>query len=277
MLTTPIRSVTSGQNSRVKALRAALERPGRDGVIGIEGEHMLHEAVRSGLTPGTVFVVAGFEERLERLPLPAGTEVIALSEELFSSIASTESPQPVAALVKAPAFPATSIVGPASKHALILIAAGLQDPGNLGTLVRSAEAFGATGMILLPGTVSEWNAKALRASSGSVFRLPMVHCGMDEAVSMLRAGKIRILAAVAAQAGTVSVVEDLCGSVAIMIGNEGAGLSTELIGLADGRITIPCPGMTESLNAAVAGSVLLYEASRQRTVRDRVVRLGVEG
>ena len=144
---------------------------------------------------------------------------------------------------------------------LVVIAAGLQDPGNLGTLVRSAEAFGATGMILLPGTVSLWNGKTLRASSGSAFRLPVIAMAAEEAFAALRAHGVRLLAAVARDGEAEA---DLRGPSALLLGNEAAGLPGEWIAAADARVTIPCPGPVESLNAAVAGSVLLYDAMRQR-------------
>jgi RNA methyltransferase, TrmH family len=137
----------------------------------------------------------------------------------------------------------------------------LQDPGNLGTLARSAEAFGATGMMLLPGTVSLWNAKAMRASSGSVFRLPAVLLTPDAAFAALRAQGVRIVAAVARDGDSEA---DLRGPSALLVGNEGAGLPDAWVAQADARITIPLPGAVESLNAAIAGSVLLYEAMRQR-------------
>jgi RNA methyltransferase, TrmH family len=142
-----------------------------------------------------------------------------------------------------------------------VVAAGLQDPGNLGTLVRSAEAFGATGMMLLPGTVSLWNPKTLRASSGSVFRLPVVTLDAAEAFAALRAADVRLFAAVARD-GDSEV--DLRGPCALLVGNEGAGLPDAWIAEADARVTIPLPGAVESLNAAIAGSVLLYDAMRQR-------------
>jgi TrmH family RNA methyltransferase len=144
-----------------------------------------------------------------------------------------------------------------------VIAAGLQDPGNLGTLVRSAEAFGATGMILLPGTVSLWNPKTLRASSGSAFRLPVVTLSAEDAFATLRAHGVRIFAAVARGGDSKA---DLRSPSALLVGNEGSGLPGALIAQADGGVTIPLPGAVESLNAAIAGSVLLYEAMRQRTI-----------
>ncbi len=257
------RIVQSRQNSRVKELRASFSSGGRadSGRVGIEGEHLLAEAVRSGIEIATVFFRSGDEALLKRIALDGNVEILELPPEVFSSAVSTGSPQGIAALVTPRTFSLDDVLS--GESPLIVIAAGLQDPGNLGTLIRSAEAFGASGMITLPGTVSLWNAKALRASSGSVFRLPVVASTECEVFSRLRAAGIRIFAAVA-EAGVSSAKSQLNGSVALVIGNEGRGLSPELLKRADERISIPCPGPVESLNAAIAGSILLYEAARQR-------------
>ena len=257
------RIVQSRQNSRVKELRSSLLSGAisATGRVGIEGEHLLLEAARSGVEIATVFFRSGDEALLARIELDAKVELIELPVEIFASAVTTESPQGVAALVVPKSFSLDDALR--GESPLVVIAAGLQDPGNLGTLIRSAEAFGARGVIALPGTVSQWNAKAMRASSGSVFRLPMVAVAEDEAFSRLRSLGIRTLAAVAEQAASASESQ-LSGPIALMIGNEGRGLSPELLARADGRITIPCPGPVESLNAAIAGSILLYEASRQR-------------
>jgi len=257
MLATRIRPVLSRQNSRVKELRAVFQHPGEQ--IALEGEHLLNEALRSRIQLETVFVVAGFEDRLDALPISEETEILSLPADVFASAVTTESPQPLAALAHAPVFSFKDTLDRGTP--LMIVAAGLQDPGNLGTLVRSAEAFGATGCIKLPGTTSQWNPKALRASSGSAFRLPIVDCSVEAMKSAFREYGVTLLAAVAGEADSIA---DLRGPCAMMIGNEGAGLSPELVALADERITIPYPGITESLNAAVAGSILLYEAARQR-------------
>jgi RNA methyltransferase, TrmH family len=251
------RRVESRQNGRIKELRAGLARGVRTPHIAIEGLHLIEEAVKSGLELHTVFVRNGSEGLLEHLAA-GNAEILIVTEDVFSSATMTEHPQGIAALVQAPEFTLNTIF-----HGipLVVVAGGLQDPGNLGTLVRSAEAFGASGMILLPGTVSLWNAKTLRASSGSAFRLPVIAMMADEAFAALRAHGVKVLAAVA-RAG--SGEPDLRGPVALLLGNEGAGLPDEWITRADARVTIPCQGPVESLNAAVAGSVLLYDAMRQR-------------
>jgi len=258
------RIVQSPQNARVKELRAGFARASRTehGHIAIEGEHLLLEAVAAGLPIPAVFIRAGSESLLHRLQLPDSTEVIALSPEIFSSAVSTESPQGIAALVNPPAFTLDQILA-APAAPLVLISAGLQDPGNLGTLIRSSEAFAATGFITLPGTVSPWNQKALRASAGSVFRLPLVAAREDEIFAALESRGISTLAAVASE-GRSLTHHDLTQPTALILGNEGAGIPPEILRRATARVTIPTPGPVESLNAAIAGSILLYEAARQR-------------
>jgi RNA methyltransferase, TrmH family len=298
--------VTSRSNARVKQLRAAFAGQARlsGGLVAVEGDNLLGEALRSGMVLKTVFVSDG-----RTLPgmVPHGVEVMWLTEEVFASVVETRAPQGVAALLVPPVHELQDVVGLEGAKAvspsldthvsrdetatkmghpdswqrapLILVAAGLQDPGNLGTLVRSAEAFGASGVLTTPGTVSGWNQKALRASAGSIFRVPVVGVGLDELAALKRGG-VRLLAAVAEDyADTVSAQNvDFRGACAVMIGNEGSGLSEELLELADVRVTVPCPGRVESLNAAIAGSLLLYEASRQRannpTHRDKTAMDG---
>ena len=282
--------VTSRGNARVKQLRAAFAGQARlsGGLVAVEGDNLLGEALRSGLVLKTVFVSAGREQPAG---VPRGVEVMWLAEEVFASVVETRAPQGVAALLVPPVWGMEDIFGAGEERAvsrsldtptcrdeaatrmghpdsrvggpLILVAAGLQDPGNLGTLVRSAEAFGAAGVLTTPGTVSGWNQKALRASAGSVFRVPVVGVGVAELAAFKRGG-VRLLAAVGSGDAVAAKEVDFSGACALMIGNEGVGLSEELLELADERVTIPCPGQVESLNAAIAGSLLLYEASRRR-------------
>ena len=267
MSATLIRSRT---NPRVKQLRAAFAGQARlsGGLVAIEGEHLVFEAMRSGLPFKTIFVS-------ERAPLPdwlpRSVELIELSDEVFASVVDTQSPQGIAALLVPPTWELESAFRSkpgCDASPLLLIAAGLQDPGNLGALIRSAEAFGATAVLTTPGTVSPWNQKALRASAGSVFRVPVIACAPQD-LSFLKQRGLRLFAAIAddpAHAPSISLAEsNLAQPCALMIGNEGAGLTADLLALADQRISIPTPGPVESLNAAIAGSLLLYEASRQRT------------
>jgi RNA methyltransferase, TrmH family len=275
--------VQSRQNARVRELRAAFARSPRDpsDVIAIEGEHLLSEALRSGLRLRTVFVRSEPDRRdaslrlLERLALPGPVPIVSLNPAVFASAVDTESPQGVAALVEPPRFSLAEALGksdtpaalPARANPLVVITAALQDPGNFGSLVRSAEAFGASGVIALPGTVDVWNGKALRASAGSAFRVPIVQEKAAPAFTALTERGIPVLAAVAATGHdhTIPCSQfDLTLPAALLIGNEGSGLSHDLLERCDARIAIPMPGPVESLNAAVAASILLYEAARQR-------------
>jgi TrmH family RNA methyltransferase len=264
----PVRIVQSKQNTRLKELRRTLAQPSRDGggLVGIEGPNLLAEALRANLRISTVFVASGHERLLDELNLPTEIEILQLPKELLDSALTTEAPQSIAALVYPPEWTWAHLCGDRKRAAtLIVVLAGLQDPGNLGTIVRSAEAFGATGIVFLPGTVSAWNPKAVRASAGSIFRLPSLTATETDALAHLRAAGASILAT-AATAGQPVERANLAGPVALIIGNEGNGVPPELAAQADAAITIPCPGPVESLNAAVAASVLLYEASRQRAI-----------
>jgi TrmH family RNA methyltransferase len=260
-------AISSRTNARVKQLRAAFSGNTRlsEGLVAIEGDHLLQEALRSGIKPATVFLS---ERRELPHPLPRSTEIVRVTDDVFASAAETRSPQGIAALIEPPAYQLGDILQQTSP--LILIAVGIQDPGNIGTLVRSAEAFGAAGILTTPGTVSAWNQKALRASVGSVFRTAIVSVTQTEVAQIQNRG-IVLLAAVGVEDEGVlpAQLADLSRACAIMIGNEGSGLTDEWLRLATSRITIPCPGPVESLNAAVAGSLLLYEASRQRSAASR--------
>ena len=261
-----VRIVQSRQNARVKELRAALRRGELtdSGLIALEGQHLVEEALRSGLHIATLFIRSGSVDLLNGLVLRAHTEIIELPADIFASAVTTESPQPIAALAEAPSLALEELL--AARQPLIVVSAGLQDPGNLGTIVRSAEAFAADGVVALPGTVSVWNSKALRASAGSAFRMPVVHASTREVISALHAYSIRSAATVV-EGGTPAHLLDLTQPIALFIGNEGSGLPPELVAQCDQRITIPCPGPVESLNAATAASILLYEASRQRLAK----------
>jgi TrmH family RNA methyltransferase len=265
--------VQSRQNARVRELRAAFARSNRDGseVIGIEGEHLITEALRSDVRLRTVFVRRDPEHRdgslrmLDRLALPAAVPIVELTPAVFDSAVETESPQGIAAIIETPRFSlAEALAGSAP---LVVLTAALQDPGNFGTLVRSAEAFGASGVIALPGTVSVWNSKVVRSSAGSVFRIPVV---AEKSSPALAERHIPVFAAIPASAGAGASPccdANLAGPAAFLIGNEASGLSAELLDRAQARIAIPMPGPVESLNAAIATSILLYEAARQRSRR----------
>lgn len=253
-------TIRSRQNARLKDLRQRLLRPGDcgDGLIAIEGEHLLREAARSGLRIDTLFLRE--DQAAKEWPEFDDALVFTVSADAFNHACATESPQGIAALVEAPQW-SVDLLMKMKNHRLVLLA-GLQDPGNVGTIIRTAEAFGATGVLLTPGSVNPWNQKVLRASAGSSFRLPVVLLENIAHLQRLREKQIHLYAC-AADAGGSALEADLRVPLAIVIGNEGAGIPEGILRYCSSTIHIPCPGAVESLNAGVAAAILLFEASRQ--------------
>ncbi len=260
-----LRRVHSGQNARVKQLRRAFGEaaPNTEGEVAVEGMHLVEEAIRSGLRLSTVFFSESAKERVHKLlpQLSAHTEALLLPEEVFASAVPSETPQGVAALARVKSFALDEVFAPTP--ALLVVAAGLQDPGNLGTIARSAEAFGVTGLLLAERTVSPWNWKALRASAGSIFRLPTVKVELANALRELKSRGVRVLAT-SSHKGTPITDVDLRGPVAFIVGSEGAGVPKDVLAQADEVVAIPQSPRVESLNAGIAASISLYEAARQR-------------
>jgi TrmH family RNA methyltransferase len=273
-----LRRIEGRHNALVKQLRQAFARAELtdQGDCAIEGLHVVEEATRSGLRFRAVFFRDSAKELAEHLlpQIGAHVETLLLPDKLFDGLVPSETPQGVAALVKPKEFSLEDIlerrqVGP------IVVAAGLQDPGNLGTVLRSAEAFGSAGVVLGEGTVSLFNSKVIRASAGSVFRLPVVAAkaagGLESASVKLRDEGVRLIAT-SSHKGTPIDQSKLTGPVAIFIGSEGAGLPRALLSQMDETLAIPHSSRVESLNAGVAASIVLYEAARQRrevTASDR--------
>jgi len=265
-----LRRIEGRHNALVKELCQAFARAERtaEGDCAIEGVRIVEEAIRSGLKFRAVFFRESAQDRAERLlpQIGAHVETLLLPDKLFDGAVPSETPQGVAALVRVKEYSLEDIlervqVGP------IIVVAGLQDPGNLGTILRSAEAFGSAGVVLGEGTVSPFNSKVIRASAGSVFRLPVVQgktAGGLEAISAkLREGGVCLLAT-SSHKGTALDQVKLTEPAAIFVGSEGSGLPRGLIALMDETVAIPHTPQVESLNAGVAGSIVLYEAARQR-------------
>lgn len=226
-------------------------------LVGIEGLHLLREAVQSGLRIHTLAVREDTTGILDTLPSDESLETLVLSAAAFKSAATTEHAQGVAATIQRPASSYTPRTGD-----LLLVADGLRDPGNLGTLIRSAEALGAAAVAVTADTVSPWNGKCLRAAAGASFRLPLPVWN-DTLLSGLQAVGARVYAAVAHGGEPVHTVI-YADTAVLVVGNEAAGISPGLLQRCDEQVTLATVGPTESLNAAVAGSLLLYEAAQQR-------------
>lgn len=262
-----MRKVEGRHNSLVKELRQAFSRGEltASGECAIEGFRILEEAVRSGLRFRAVFFSESAEPRAHKLlpQIASQAEVLLLPDALFASAVSSQTPQGVAALVHLKTVSPEEVIGH-SAPGPVLIIAGVQDPGNLGTIIRSAEAFGAKGILLGEGTVSAYNSKVVRASAGSVFRVPTARTKMDSAIEMLRSKSLRLLAT-SSHKGLALPETDLSGAIAVFIGNEGAGVDKKLLSQMDKLILIPHSPRVESLNAGVAASIVLYEVARQRS------------
>ncbi len=254
--------ITSRTNARVKALRAAFSgraaRPGE--VVGIEGKTLIDEARRSGMIFDTLLVRQGAESLLVTYASLGASHILVLSPDVFGSVVDTMSPQGIAATVT---IPATADEADDGQPGTVLVLENVQDPGNVGTLIRSAEAFGVQAVYLTDRSANAWSPKVIRASAGSVFRARMRREPITAALlGLKRAGRQLVGAVVQSDAAVSSMEAVFQAAVALVIGNEGAGLSEEALSLVDVRVHIPC--RTESLNAAVAGSLLLYEVQRQK-------------
>ena len=275
-----LRRVTSRQNGLVKDLRKAFNQaePTSEGYIAVEGVRIIEEAIRSGLRFQAVFFSdAGSAHAARLLPqIASNVEIMLLPDEVFASAVNTESPQGVAALVKLRSHKFDDLLEQGSQGSqnlrsqvkdsqLLLAVAGIQDPGNLGTVIRSAEAFGVRAVLLGEKTVSHFNPKAVRASAGSLFRQPLIRAKLNESIPLLKQSGVRVLAT-SSHKGKPLHEANFTGAAMIVVGNEGAGVPPEILSLADELVTIPHSARVESLNAGIAASILLYEAARQRNV-----------
>jgi TrmH family RNA methyltransferase len=248
---------TSPQNPLLKEARRAASRGERtaDGCVVAEGFHLLQEAIRSGVEIRAAIVAESARGGMERFLDDMGDARIAwVTDQVFRGIATTEHPQGVIALVRSREWTFADLLGGVP---LIMVLDGVQDPGNAGTIVRTAEAFGASGAVFLKGSVSPHNPKCLRASAGSLFRLPVASAWEPAGLTLYAAMPRASLAVDRA---------DFAGPSAIVIGSEGRGVTAELAAQATG-VRIPT-SRVESLNAAAAAAVMLYEAQRQRSKQD---------
>ena len=261
-----LRRIEGRHNPLVKLLRHAFAGADctSDGDCAVEGLRIVEEAIRSGLRFRAVFFRESEQDLAERLlpQIGAHVETLLLPNRIFDNAVPSETPQGVAALVHLKEFSLEEIMERLQVGPLVVVA-GLQDPGNLGTILRSAEAFGGAGVVLGEGTVSPFNAKVVRASAGSIFRVPVIRGKLDAVSSQLRAQEIRLVAT-SSHKGTPLGEARLTGPLAMFIGNEGSGLPRDLMTRMDEVVVIPHAPQVESLNAGVAASILLYEAARQR-------------
>jgi RNA methyltransferase, TrmH family len=260
-----LRRITSRQNALLKEIRQAFSRGERteSGLVAVEGLKTIDEAIRCGLkVHAVVFSDSGTARAEHLLPqIPAKAEAVVVDDGIFASLTAANTPQGVAALVELPQATLEEILS--ASEPLIVAVVGLQDPGNLGTIIRSAEAFGAAGLVLCEGTVSLFNPKVIRASAASAFRLKVTQTKFADLAASAHAHNIKLIGTSSHQ-GSPLPEAHLRGPAAVVIGNEGAGLPRSVLDSLDATVTIPHSTDVESLNAAMAASLILYEASRQR-------------
>jgi RNA methyltransferase, TrmH family len=256
----PTAEISSIRNPLLRAVKKALQKGTLtdEGWCVAESPHLVEEARRSGRRIAALLCLEAMADEAERLAPEA--HLHCLPRALFHELSATESSQGMIALVEAPTWREEELL---RGTPLLLLLDGVQDPGNVGGMLRTAEAFGASGVICLKGTASIWNAKALRGSAGSVFRLPVLSGReAEDIVAWLQLNGIPLFAA-EPRAQRSLIEADLRQPCALAVGSEGNGLSALLQARAEG-LRIPTQSV-ESLNAAMAAGILLYEAARQRS------------
>lgn len=257
-------------NPHVKYLRRLTGRRFRDqeGKFLVEGVRFVEEALNS-TWPVEMLVYCQKiteEERGGKLLTSAsklGISLLEVDEPLFKELASTETPQGILAVVQQ-RDNSLEEMGGIAHPALLVLVDGVRDPGNLGAIIRSADALGAGGVILLKGTADIYNPKTLRATMGSLFHLPVIQgCAAEEVMDALAAWGIKTVAG--APRASMAVYDcDLCVPCALAVGGEADGAGEVVMGRVSDLVRIPMPGRAESLNVAVSAGILLYEAVRQR-------------
>ncbi len=260
--------ITSLQNATVKLAAGLQQKKRRDdsGLFAVEGVRLCEELLSSNweIEFGLYTEAAENHERASRVIKAAAPRcpMTRVSEAVFAKAAETKQPQGVLLIARQAVVPLGRLLN--DENRLLVIIDGVQDPGNMGTLIRTADAAGADAVILTPGSADPFSGKALRAGMGSLFHLPLaIDISPAELIDACRQHRIR-LCATALESAACYLNTDLRGSLAVIFGNEGNGVSAELLAQADEKLYIPIYGQAESLNVTAAAAIILYEAARQR-------------
>lgn len=256
--------ISSRRNPIVQQFRALSAQPS-DRLL-LDGAHLLDDALAAGITIELVAVgegvASGPDAAVVRRAEDQGARILTVSDPVLAAISPVKEPSGVVAIARRRSASLEDAL--ADPPQLVLLLAGVQDPGNVGAVIRAADACGATGVIAGERTAEPFQWKALRGSMGSIFRIPVVaRQPLEAAAAAARDRGIRLFAAVPRD-GTLLPRCDMRGPSGLLLGGEGSGLSAQLLALADERLSIPMRAPVESLNVATAAALVVYEAMRQR-------------
>jgi len=259
-------NITSAQNPRVKEWSELTTKKGRDrqGRFLLEGVHLIQEALRAGVPVRTVLfdMDKGLSSELQPLLEEApSVERIGVSPAVLAKCSETETPQGAVAIADKPEYAADALF--AAPAGFVVALDGLQDPGNVGSIIRTADAAGAAGVLIGRGSADPYAPKTVRSAMGSLFHLPVVEAALVPLLAEAAARGAQVFST-GMSSGLICYDADFTGPVWFVIGNEGRGVSPEVRSLVRRELSIPMPGQAESLNAAMAAGILLYEAVRQR-------------
>lgn len=260
--------ITSTGNQKVKELLHLQKKSkarNQAGVFLAEGSRMVFEAPRKQLKQ--LYVSESYYKKHGEKLAQKGLVPEILSDNVFAHVSDTKTPQGILAVVRQMDYKLEDILKKENPHLLVLD--NLQDPGNLGTIFRTAEAAGVSGILLSKDCVDIYNPKTIRSTMGAVYRMPFLYLeNIIDGIDVLKKDKIRVYAAHLDGENSYDE-ENYCHGTAFLIGNEGNGLRPEAACRADVRVRIPMAGQAESLNAGVASAVLMFEVSRQRRVNEK--------
>ena len=255
-------SITSRRNPLVARFRDAADH-GSHGLMLLDGAHLLGEALDAGIEITDVAIANGGSDRPELSALRRRVpHAVLASDSVIAAMSPARSASGIVALARRPVEDASAMF--AHGTPLVVIAVDIQDPGNLGALLRSAEAGGATGVIATASGADPFGWKALRGAMGSAFRLPIARATDGAAALAIARSHGLCVAAAIGRGGTAMSEADLTAPVALLVGGEGSGLADDLVSSADVRVTIPMTPPVESRNVSVAAALLVFEARRQR-------------
>lgn len=243
--------IASVQNPRIKAWKKLHTKKGRDksGLFFIEGDHLIEEAIRSDIVIKELIV-----EEHQSLPdawTALDVPVVRVTQAVLNDLCETETPQGFAAVCEQP-----SLMNLPLDDGRFLFIDGVQDPGNLGAMIRTAEAAGITGVVIGDGTVDVYNGKVIRSTQGSLFHIPVQKMDLEEAVEICKEAKVPVFGT-SLQGSTFNALAPQ-DSFALIMGNEGSGVRARLLDMTDQNLYIPIYGKAESLNVAVACGIVLY-------------------